>query len=38
VRIPYESKVPMAFRVVANHDYLHTRYYGSAEQTDYHLN
>jgi hypothetical protein len=37
VRIPDESKVPMALRVLANHDYLHTRYYGSAEQTDYHL-
>ena len=37
VRIPDESKVPMALRVLADHDYLHTRYYGSAEQTDYHV-
>lgn len=37
MRIPDESKVSMALRVLANHDYLHTRYYGSGEQTDYHL-
>ena len=37
VRIPDESKVPIALRVLADHDYLHTRYYGSAGQTNYHL-
>jgi hypothetical protein len=36
VRIPDEREVPKALRVLADHDYLHTRYYGS-EQTDYHL-
>jgi hypothetical protein len=37
VRIPDEGEVPKALRVLADHDYLHTRYYGSGEQTDYHL-
>lgn len=35
VRIPDESKVPMALRVLADHDYLHARYYGFGQQTDY---
>ena len=37
VRIPEEGEVPKALRVLADHDYLHTRYYGSRQQTDYHL-
>jgi hypothetical protein len=37
VRIPNEGEVPKALRVLADHDYLHTRYYGSGKQTDYHL-
>lgn len=37
VRIPDESEVPRALRVLADHDYLHTRYYGSRQQNDYHL-
>ena len=35
VRIPDESKVPMALRVLADHDYVHARYYGFGQQTDY---
>jgi len=27
--------VPKALRVLANHDYVHTRYYGSEQQTDF---
>jgi hypothetical protein len=36
VRIPDEYEVPKALRVLADHDYLHTRYYGRW-LTDYHL-
>ena len=35
VRIPNEEDVPKALRVLANHDYVHTRYYGSEQQTDF---
>lgn len=38
VRIPDESEVPRALRVLADHDGLHTRYYGSGRQTHYHIN
>jgi len=34
-RIPNEEDVPKALRVLANHDYVHTRYYGSEQQTDF---
>jgi hypothetical protein len=37
VRIPDEGEVPKALRVLADHDYLHMRYYGSGQQIDYHL-
>jgi hypothetical protein len=37
VRIPDEDKVPKVLRLLADYDYLHTRYYGSGQQTDYHL-
>jgi hypothetical protein len=37
VRIPDEGDVPMALRVLADHDYLHARYYGSGQLTDYHM-
>jgi hypothetical protein len=37
VRILDESRVPRALRVLADHDYLHTRYYGARQQTDYHF-
>ena len=37
VRIPAERDVPKALRVLADHDYLHTRYYGSEQQTDFHV-
>lgn len=35
VRIPDEEDVPKALRVLANHDYVHARYYGSEQQTDF---
>jgi hypothetical protein len=35
VRIPDEEDVPKALRVLANHEYVHTRYYGSQQQTDF---
>jgi hypothetical protein len=35
VRIPNEEDVPRALRVLANHNYVHTRYYGSEQQTDF---
>ena len=35
VRIPNEDDVPKALRVLANHDYVHMRYYGSEQQTDF---
>ena len=34
VRIPDEGKVPKALRVLADFDYLHTRYYGGSSQHD----
>jgi len=34
VRIPDEEEVPKALRVLADRDYVHTRYYGS-QQTDF---
>jgi hypothetical protein len=36
VRIPDEGDVPKALRVLADYDYLHTRYYGDASQHDFH--
>jgi hypothetical protein len=35
VRIPDENDVPKALRVLADLDYVHTRYYGSEQQTDF---
>ena len=32
-----ETKVAAALRVLADYDYLHTRYYGARTVTDYHL-
>ncbi|MET1012649.1 MAG: hypothetical protein ABWY83_09760 [Actinomycetota bacterium] len=37
VRIPNENDVPKALRVLADHDYVHTRYYGSERQTDFNV-
>jgi hypothetical protein len=37
MRIPDESEVPKALRVLADYDYLHSRYYGSRQQNDYHV-
>jgi hypothetical protein len=37
LRLPVEADVPKALRVLADHDYLHTRYYGSEQQTDFHV-
>jgi hypothetical protein len=37
LRIPDEADVPKALRVLADHRYLHTRYYGSERQTDFHV-
>jgi hypothetical protein len=37
VRIPDEDDVPKALRVLADHDYVHSRYYGSEGQTDYNV-
>ena len=37
VRVPDEYVVPRALRVLADYRYLHTRYYGSRQQTDYHV-
>jgi hypothetical protein len=37
LRLPDEAAVPKALRVLADHHYLHTRYYGSEKQTDYHV-
>ena len=34
VRIPDEEDVPKALRVLANRDYVHTRYYRSQQPTD----
>jgi hypothetical protein len=37
VRIPDEGDVARALRLLADHDYLHTRSYGSEQQTDFHV-
>lgn len=37
VRIPDEEDVPKALRVLADFDYVHTRYYGAEKQTDYQI-
>ena len=35
LRIPNETGVPKALRVLADYDYVHTRYYGVEKQTDF---
>ena len=35
LRLPDEADVPKALRVLADHEYLHTRYYGSDQQADF---
>jgi len=35
LRLPDETQVPKVLRVLADLDYLHTRYYGSGQQTDF---
>jgi hypothetical protein len=37
LRVPDEFKVPKALRVLADREYLHTRYYGVKTETDYHV-
>jgi hypothetical protein len=37
LRLPDEADVPKALRVLADHDYVHTRYYGSGKQTDFRI-
>jgi hypothetical protein len=37
VRIPDEENVPKALRALADHNYVHTRYYGSGQQTDFNV-
>jgi hypothetical protein len=37
LRLPDETDVPKALRVLADYDYLHRRYYGSEQQTDFHV-
>lgn len=37
LRLPAETDVPKALRVLAEHDYLHTRYYGVERETDFHI-
>jgi hypothetical protein len=37
VRIPDGDDVPKALRVLADHDYLHTRYYGAEQQTEFNV-
>jgi hypothetical protein len=37
VRIPDEDDVPKALRVLADLEYLHTRYYGVEKQADFHI-
>ena len=37
LRVHGGQKVPKALRVLADHDYLHTRYYGINSETDYNL-
>ena len=35
VRIPDEEDVSKALRILADHEYVHTRYYGTQQQTDF---
>ncbi len=35
VRIPDEEDVSKALRLLADHEYVHTRYYGTQQQTDF---
>jgi hypothetical protein len=37
VRTPDEENVPKALRALADHNYVHTRYYGSGQQTDFNV-
>jgi hypothetical protein len=37
LRLPDEAVVPKALRVLADQHYLHTRYYGSEQQNDFHV-
>jgi len=37
LRLPDETDAPQALRVLADHQYLHTRYYGSERQSDFHI-
>jgi hypothetical protein len=37
VRIPDEDDVPKALRVLADYDYVHSRYYRSERQTDFNV-
>jgi hypothetical protein len=37
VRIPDEENVPKALRALADHNYVHTRYYGSGQHTDFNV-
>ena len=37
VRIPDEEDVSKALRVLADYEYVHTRYYGSDRQTDFNV-
>jgi hypothetical protein len=37
LRLPDEANVPKALHVLADYNYLHTRYYGSEQQTDFHV-
>jgi len=37
LRLPHEADVRKALRVLADYDYLHTRFYGSERQTDFHI-
>src|SRR5687768_13058380 len=35
LRLPDEADLPKALRVLADHDYVHTRYYGSQQHADF---
>ena len=37
LHLPNEDDVRKALRVLADYNYLHTRYYGSEQQTDFHV-
>ena len=37
LRLPDESDVPKALRLLADFDYLHGRYYGDEKHTDFHI-